>query len=132
MTQTVFINPEAIAQPVGSYSHATLCQGTGRWLQLSGQIGMSPDGSLPPGVIEQAENVWCNVEAVLVSAGMSLGDLVKITTYVTEAEDLALAGRVRARYLGGHRPASTVVVAKALAVPEWRIEVEAVAYQAQS
>lgn len=130
MSAVSLLNPEAIAKPLGAYSQAVLCRGEGAWLQVSGQIGVAPDGSLPEDVAAQAENVWRNLVAVLRDAGMEVSDLIKITTYVTDAEALAVAGAVRARYLGEHRPASTAVVVKALAAPGWLVEIDAVAFKA--
>jgi hypothetical protein len=37
---------------------------------------------------------------------------------------------VRVRFLGDARPASTLVVVRALARPEWLVEVEAIAWRA--
>lgn len=129
MSAVTLLNPVAIATPLGAYSQAVLCRGEGHWLQVSGQIGAAPDGSLPDSVEAQAENVWNNLLAVLREAGMTVSDLVKITTYVVDAAALPVASAVRARYIGEHRPASTVVVAQALASPEWLIEIEAVAFK---
>ncbi len=60
---------------------------------------------------------------------MGVGDLVKITTYLVNADDLAAAGAARARFLGDARPASATVIVKALVKPEWLIEIEAIAAQ---
>ena len=124
------LNPSAIAAPAGSYSHAILVKEPGGWLHIAGQIGMRPDGSLGEGVAEQADIAWQNLSAILQSAGMDVSHLVKVTTYLVEAEDLAAINPVRVRYLGDARPASTLVVAKALARKEWLIEVEATAFRA--
>jgi enamine deaminase RidA (YjgF/YER057c/UK114 family) len=67
---------------------------------------------------------------VLGDAGMTTADLVKVTHYLLRGEDLAQYNPVRSKYLGAARPASTLVVVAGLARPEWRIEVEAVAWRA--
>jgi len=71
--------------------------------------------------------VWQNILAVLAEGGMGVQDLVKVTSFLTRKEDYAKFGPVRARYLGEHRPASTLLVVSALARPEFLVEVEAVA-----
>lgn len=132
MSAVTLLNPSAIAQPLGAYSQALLCRGAGDWLHLSGQIGVSPSGELAPDVQQQAENVWSNIIAILRDAGMTASDLIKITTYGTSPDALAVVGAVRSRYLNQHRPASTVVVVSALARPEWLVEVDAVAFRADA
>ena len=55
--------------------------------------------------------------------------LVKVTTYLVDAQHLKEMNVVRSVFLGSERPASTLVV-PALAKPEWLFEVEAVAWRA--
>lgn len=121
-------NPKSISAPNGTYSHgALLPQGAGL-LYVAGQVAIKPDGSIPDTLEEQAEVVWKNLLAVLAEVGMSVSDLVKINSYITRAEDFPKFAAIRARYLGNHRPASTLVVVSALANPKFLVEVEGVAY----
>ena len=122
------LNPANIAAPVGAYTHGVLAPAGGRWLHVSGQIGMRPDGSLADGFASQAEVAWENLLGVLRAAGMDASHLVKVTTYLVDGEHLKELNAVRSRFLGGERPASTLVVVKQLARPEWLFEVEAVAF----
>lgn len=122
------IAPDTVAPPVGPYSHGVLSQGPGRWLHVAGQIGTDRAGQLAPGFEAQAHQAWRNLVGVLQAAGMDVSHLVKVTTYLTNAADLPKLGAVRAGYLGTARPASTLVVAAALAHPDWCFEVEAVAF----
>lgn len=124
------LNPPAIAAPVGAYSHGVLAPATGQWLHVSGQIGVRPDGSLGSGFAEQARLAWENLLAVLAAAHMDASHLVKVTTFMTEAGDLKDLNPVRSAFLGEARPASTLLIVKALARSEWLFEVEAVAYRA--
>lgn len=123
------LNPSAIAPPVGAYSHGVLAPAAGEWLHISGQIGVLPDGVLAIGFAEQARAAWSNLVAILDTANMSVSHLVKVTTFMTEAGDLKDLNPVRSGFLGDARPASTLLIVKALARPEWLIEVEAVAYR---
>lgn len=124
------LNPKSIAAPVGTYSHALLAPGGGHWLHLSGQVGITPDGAIPADFAGQAAAAWSNVRAILVEAKMSIGDLIKVTTFLVDSNDVPALGPVRASFLGEHRPASTLLVVAALARPEWRIEIEAIAWRA--
>ena len=123
-------NPKSTAAPNGVYSHGVIVPANARWLYISGQTGTRADRTVPASVEEQTEVVWQNLLAVLAEAGMGVGDIVKITSFLTRAEDYARFAPVRARYLGDHRPASTLLVVSALARPEFKVEVEAVAAKA--
>ncbi len=120
-------NPGAIAPAFSSYSLAVEAPAQARWLHISGQVGVEPDGAFADGPEAQMEAAWRNVLAILESAGMGAGDLVKVSAYLTRAEDTALYRQVRDRMLAGAEPASTLLVISALAHPDWLVEIEAVA-----
>ncbi|NKB55004.1 MAG: RidA family protein [Alphaproteobacteria bacterium] len=119
--------PDTVAAPYGPYSHAVEVPGGSRLLYISGEIGVQPDGVVPEGIEAQAEALWKNLIAILEDAGMGIGDLVKITTFLINFEDAAAAGAARAKYFGDARPGSATVIVKALLQPSWLIEIEAVA-----
>jgi 2-iminobutanoate/2-iminopropanoate deaminase len=125
-------NPKSTAAPNGPYSHGIEVPANARWLCLAGQIPVRPDGSIPATIEEQTEVVWQNILAVLADAGMGIADVVKITSYLTRHENYARFTPIRTKYLGGHRPASTLVVISSLARPEFLVEVEAVAAKASA
>jgi 2-iminobutanoate/2-iminopropanoate deaminase len=64
--------------------------------------------------------------AALDAAGMAVGNLVKVTTFVRDREDLPANSRIRQEVLGGHVPALTVVLT-GLFDERALLEVEAVA-----
>jgi enamine deaminase RidA (YjgF/YER057c/UK114 family) len=123
-------NPNTVFAPTGPFSHGVEVPANARWLHISGQIGVAPDGKVPSEFEAQAEQCWRNVKAVLAAAGMGVENLVKCTHFVTRAEDVATYGKVRARQLGEARPASTLLVISALARPGLLVEVEALAAKA--
>ncbi len=123
-------SPGAIAPPFSRYAHGVEAPGSARWLHISGQVGVRPDGSLADGPIAQMEQTWRNLLAILDSAGMGAADLVKVTAYLTRHEDVAHYRDLRDRMLGGAETASTLVVVAGLAHPDWLVEIEAVAAKA--
>jgi len=123
-------NPKSVAAPIGTYSHGIEAPPNARWLHVAGQIGVRPDGSVPATIEEQTEVVWQNILSVLADAGMGIGDVVKITSFLTRFENFPKFAQVRAKYLGSHRPASTLLVISSLARPELLVEVEAIAAKA--
>ena len=120
-------NPETIAPAFSRYSLGVEAPAGARWLHVSGQVGVRPDGALVHGAEGQIEAAWSNVLAVLASAGMGPHDLVKVTTYLTRAEDTGRVRQIRDRMLAGAQPASTLIIVNALASPDWLVEIEAVA-----
>ncbi len=125
------INPDSIVRPFNNaYSHGIVIPANARVLHTAGQIGLRPDGSLPPGIEDQADQIWQNLIAILAGAGMGVTDLVKLTAYVVGEENYPAYAAARSKYLGDHRPASTAVCVPKLLKPEWLLEVEAIAAKA--
>ena len=123
-------NPKTIAAPVGAYSHAVEIAPGARTLFISGQVGVTPDGKVGAGITAQAEAVWGNIVGILKAAGMDVRDLVKVNILLVNPDDIAPSRAVRNRFLGDHKPASTLAVISRLAAPEYLIEIEAVAAKA--
>ena len=110
----------------GSYPQAVETTGATRWLHLSGQIPVGPDGVLAADFRGQCEQVWANVETQLRAAGMTLDNLVKVTTYLADRADALDNRKVRLAVLDGRQPALTVIIT-GLFETGWRVEIEAVA-----
>jgi enamine deaminase RidA (YjgF/YER057c/UK114 family) len=124
------LNPSSISAPLGAYSHAVEIPPGARVLHISGQVGVRKDGSVAEGIEEQLSCAWQNILAILAASGMAAGDIVKVTTYLTRAEDFKVHPRIRAQYLGDARPAATAMCVIALAAPEFLCEIEAIAAKA--
>ena len=121
------INPPTIAPPAANYAHGILSVGPSRLLHISGTVGVRPDGTVPDDVGEQAEVTWQNIAAICEKAGMSLSDIVSITTYAVVGQPLGGVMAARDAALGGRRVASVLITVPALARPEWKMEIAAVA-----
>lgn len=120
-------NPDGVCPPPANYSHATVVPAGARWLFASGQLGARADGSIPDGMAEQTEQAFWNVQKLLERAGMSPSDIVRLSAYLTDPADLQTYMQVRDRHVAAPPPCSTLVVVRALARPEFKIEVEVVA-----
>jgi enamine deaminase RidA (YjgF/YER057c/UK114 family) len=123
-------NPPTIADPIGTYSHGVEVPPNARWLYIAGQVGIRKDGAVPPTVEAQTEAAWQNIVAILAAAGMKVTDIVKMTQFLVNLEDFPKYAATRAKFLAGHRPASTGLVIRSLVRPEYLVEVEAVAAKA--
>lgn len=119
-------DPDSVPAPIGGYSQGVETGAGTRHLFVSGQIPEDADGGVPEGFRAQCELAWGNVLKVLESAGMGAEDLVKVTTFLTHADQAETNSEVRRRMLGAARPALTVVVVATLD-PQWLLEIEAVA-----
>ena len=110
----------------GAYPQAVEVPGPTRWLYLSGQIPGAPDGSLAADFTGQCEQVWDNIETQLGAAGMTLDNLVKVTTFLSDRAYALENREVRVRRLAGRQPALTVIVT-GIFDEAWLVEIEAVA-----
>ena len=124
------IHDIGVAARIGTYSDCIEASPNQRWLFTSGTPGMDAADELPDDITAQAELAWGHILTMLDRAGMAVGDLVKITQYLTRAEDIPAYAKVRARMLGEARPASMMLVVAALPRPEFLLEIEAVAARA--
>lgn len=130
MLHPVSANPETDSKL--SYSQGIVVHGELRTLYISGQIGVDPAGKIAPEFEAQARQAWVNLVEVLKAAKMSVSDLVKVSAFITDPGDYAAYAKVRGEFISGHKPASTLLVVAALARPEWKVEIEAIAAVAKN
>ena len=121
------IHDVGVAAKIGKYGDAVEVSANQRWLFTSGTPGMDQAGEFPPDITRQAELAWGHIIKMLAAADMSVGDLVKITQYLTSAEDIPAYVRVRTRMLGAARPASMLMVVTGLPRPQFILEIDAIA-----
>jgi enamine deaminase RidA (YjgF/YER057c/UK114 family) len=114
-----------------AYSHVVVASGT-RTIYTAGQVAIDEHGALigAGDLAAQTAQAMRNVGLALAAAGATYANIVKITTYVVDyrPEHRTVIGQARAPFFaGGAPPASTLVGVSALALPEWLVEIEAVA-----
>jgi 2-iminobutanoate/2-iminopropanoate deaminase len=123
----LYHNPEAVFPSYRAYSHAVEVRGESRLLFISGLNGYAADGTtMAESFEEQAELVWEHIQSILASAGMGLNNIVSLRTYLADPKYDEPNVLMRVKYMGTHKPASTVVCFKLLEA-KWKLEVEAVA-----
>lgn len=121
------LDPEAVPAPYGRYRQVVSVPFAGRLTFVSGQLGVAADGMVPESVAGQAELAFAHIDACLAAAGMDRGHVVRLSVYLTDAEDRAAYMRVRDAWVADPPPASTLLVVKALALPACKVEIEAIA-----
>jgi 2-iminobutanoate/2-iminopropanoate deaminase len=119
-----------VARQIGTYSDAVLVKPNLRWLMTSGTPGLSETGILPGDITGQAELAWEHIVHMLERAEMTVADVVKVTQYLTRAEDIPAYVKVRKRVLGEARPAFMLFVVSQLVRREFLVEVEITAARA--
>ncbi|MFI6210406.1 RidA family protein [Nocardia brasiliensis] len=120
-------NPtDGVYAATDDYVHAMEVRGAERLLFISGTMGLDPDGKPGATLAEQLDLIWSNLRAILASAGMTVDNIVRLTSYLRDPAyaDANAAARVAA--LQGRAVPTTAIVVQTL-VSEWLVEIEVVA-----
>jgi len=101
----------------------------GNLIYVSGQVALDPDGKLvgEGDIKAQTHQALENMKTILGAAGLGLQSVIKLNSYITDADLYRDFSEARAEIFGSHRPASTLVVVAALAFPGLLVELEAIA-----
>ena len=121
------IHSDETPAPLSAHSDAVLIPPGAAILVSSGQIGMLKDGTIPEDTEQQIEAAFDNVEAVLRAAGMTMSDVVRMTTFITDPRYRDAFRAVRAKRVGNPPPSSTRIVVTSLSMPEMKVEIEIIA-----
>lgn len=120
-------NPSNIHPPIAGYVHQIEISGPERLLVVSGQVGIKDDGTVPEDPIEQLKITLDNLERNLLAADMKVTDLVKLTFYLVGDMDAEERKKVLQDWFGDFKPCMMLMYVSALAAPQYRVEVEAMA-----
>ena len=114
------------AASVGAYSHAVE---VGGFYYLSGQTPLDPPShALVTGSIaDQTRQCFSNLIAVLETAGLTLDNVIKCNTYLTDMNDFAEYDAVYRTYFTEPFPARTTVQVAGLPLGA-HIEIEMIAH----
>jgi len=111
MTRTIIQTPDA-PQAIGTYSQAVRAGAT---VYLSGQIGLDPATmQMVEGIEAQIHRVFRNLKAVAEAAGGGLGDVVKLTVFLTDLSHFPKVNEIMAGYFREPYPARAAVGVAAL------------------
>ena len=120
------INVDGIALPTTHYAEAVRF---GDLLFVSGCAPIDAEGNLVGAndVVSQTRQVLNNMKMVLEGAGANFANVVSVTIYLTDVAERPKIDPVRAEFFGETKPASTLVEVSALAIPDMKVEIEAIA-----
>lgn len=120
------VNADDAPQPAGGYAQAVRLADFEELVFVSGQISVDKAGGVPAAFGDQCRLVWRHVEAQLRAAGMGLGDIVKVTTFLADRAHAQENSAIRQEVLAGLTPALTIIIA-GIYDPAWLLEIEVVA-----
>jgi 2-iminobutanoate/2-iminopropanoate deaminase len=109
-------------------SHYTDAVRFGNILFVSGLTAHDAEGKLVGGTdaAAQTRQILVNLNRVLDAAGATMADVLKVTVFLTNIDDRAAINPVRQEFFGSARPASTLIEVSRLALPDMKVEIEAV------
>ena len=101
----------------------------GDYIFVSGQVGLvDKQGKELKGIEAQARQCLENMKEVIETAGASLSDVVKVTVFLTKADDFAKMNEVYRSYFPKDPPARSTISTN-LVRPNMEIEMECIAYR---
>ena len=115
-------NYSVLEDPVGPYVHAVR---HGSTLYLSGLTAFGTDAQ-SDSMENQAREIFKKIQAVAVSEGSSLENIIKVTIYVTELSGIKALRHALFDIYGQNLPASSLVQVAGLFAEDLKIEVEAI------
>lgn len=115
-----------VAGHIGNYADAVRMPPGVELINTSGTPGLRPDGTLPEDFREEVAQAWRNVEEALAAAGATLGDIVSVRQWLTDAADIPAYAAVRSSVIT-HQPVFMLGVIPALVWPNIRVEIEVTA-----
>lgn len=127
MRQTIGIDTYDVPS-VRTFTQATIAPPGTAMLYLSGFTARNDEGlvSHPGDVAAQTHLLLRQMSKVVQKAGGAMEDVVKITTFVIDPDDIPTVAAIRLEYFGDPGPASSTVAVSRLFDPEQLVEIEAV------
>lgn len=121
------INPAHEIYPAtADYVHAMQVTAPTRWLFISGTMGLANDSRAAATLDGQLALIWHNIRRILQEAEMAPDNIVRVTSYLTDAAHVEANQNAREVALG-HRPVATTAVIVGTLNSDWLVEVEAIA-----
>lgn len=125
--ETIVRDPTSGIYPSSDdYVHALEVRAAERLLFVSGTMGLDADGKAGASLEDQLDLIWSNIRTILASADMSIDNIVRLTSYLTDASHADANATARIAALGSRRIPTTAIVVQTLE-REWLVEIEIVA-----
>lgn len=121
------INPPGTEAMYDAY-HFSQATKAGNMIWVSGQVGLGADMKPGKDMEEQARLAFQSLKTILEAAGANMADIVELMTFHTDLRgEMGAFTKVKDAFLPDRYPSWTAVGVTQLAMPEFRVEVRAVA-----
>lgn len=126
-SQRQSINPPGTEAMYDAF-HFSQATRVGDTIWVSGQVGIDAKMAPAEGMEAQARLAFQSLKAILEAAGASMADIVELMTFHIDLRgEMAAFVKVKDEFLPDRYPSWTAVGVTQLALPEFRVEVRAVA-----
>ena len=128
-SRTKISNPSTVAPPLKPYYSNAVRVSRGPLLFIAGQVALDKAGKVvgKGDLRAQAVQVLENIRAILVANKADLKDIVQVAVYVTDISAFHVIADIRTKYFPTDGPSSVIVEVSKLALPEFQIEISAIA-----
>ena len=104
------------------------CLVVGNQVFIAGMVASGPSGLVGgDSMYAQAQAIFTKIKHLMEAAGGAMDDIVKVVIFVTDIKRREEVWKARREAFTGDFPVSTLVEVRALAAPEYLVEVEAIA-----
>lgn len=108
------------------YVHAMEVRAPARLLFVAGTMGLDPTGKPGADLAAQLDLIWSNIRTILASAGMTVDNIVRLTSYLRDPTYAEANAAARTAALKGRPVPTTAIVATTL-TDDWLVEIEVIA-----
>ncbi|MGM5057888.1 RidA family protein [Rhizobium leguminosarum] len=125
--EMIMRNPASGVYPASpDYIHALEIRHPSRLLFVSGTMGLDQEGMAAADLEAQLELIWSNLRAILASADMTVDNIVRLTSYLSDGAFMEANQNARLRALGGRAVPTTAIIVETLR-DDWLVEIEIIA-----
>ena len=125
------INPDGLSKNP-AFSQVVTTQGNGKTIYIGGQDAVNEQGEVvgKGDIAEQTEQVMKNLQTALSACGATFENIVKLSIYLVQGQDLYRGFQVSQKYFGNltNPPAISVLIVAGLANPNFLVEIDATAF----
>jgi enamine deaminase RidA (YjgF/YER057c/UK114 family) len=118
-------SPDVPEPAPGTWSNCLVVNGVA---YVAGMVARGKDGKAAGDEYDQAKEIFAKIRSLLEAAGATMADVVKVVIFVTDIKNREKVWKARREVFSGDFPVSTLVQVAALASPDIKVEIEAVAH----
>lgn len=129
--QIEHINPDGLSKNP-AFSQIVTTQGNGKTIYIGGQNSVNENREIigKGDIARQTEQVMKNLQTALSACGATFDNLVKLSIYVVQGQNLYGAFQTSQKFFGNqiNPPVISVLIVAGLANPDFLIEIDATAF----